>query len=186
MKTAIVLIIISCITGFAVVGSASTATFVTASGVKDAARESVSDSAIFSLANPSWDGQNLTGMRLAEAGLDGSTLTSAYDDLISISPGGSKTDLTTAAVSKSNDLSHWTAATSLGELTLTTIGAGNMVSGLQFGFGTAGTRQPNASLGAATAPTPEPGTLWLAGLSFLLIGISRQRKRITFALARRR
>ncbi len=163
MKTVIALTAI--LATFATAGFASTIFSVT--GQTDANGNSVTASATLSLslvgstevltvilendtANQTSDGENITGLKLnLDSSVTGASYASGTGTLIQIGSGGTVTSSAAGSA-----LSHWTAATSLSQLTLTTIGGGapvDAVIGTPNGSGiytnangslTGGTKQP--------------------------------------------
>jgi hypothetical protein len=136
-------------------------------GTTDAGGNPVSASAILSLSlvgsqevltvvlenltpNQTSDGENITGLELNinSSQITGVSLASASADLIQVPNKTSVTNLGTGS------LSHWTATTSLSELTLTTIGSGQPTQAI-IGAPGSGNDYSNAN-GSLTGGTKQP------------------------------
>jgi len=152
--------------GLAAQGYANTS-YSLAGGATDSGNNPVSASAILSLSmvgsqevltitldnftpNQTSDGENITGVELNinSSQISGASIASASADLIDVH---SKTAVTDLGVSS---LSHWTVATSLSELTLTTIGGGQPLQGI-IGAPGSGNDYSNAN-GSLTGSTKQP------------------------------
>ena len=140
MRTIVLIAVMAA--GLTATGYANT-TYSLPAGTLDVGNNAVSASAIFSLSmvgstevltviidnfspNQVSDGENVTGIQLNinPAQITGVTLVSSSADLIDVPNKTSITDL------GSGSLTHWTAATSPSELTLTTIGSGTPAGGI--------------------------------------------------------
>jgi hypothetical protein len=184
-----IVLTIALVTGLASQGYAG-ASYSLPAGTTDAGNNPVSATAILSLslvgsqevltvtlenfaADQISDGENITGIKLSinSSQITGVTLASSTADLIQVP---NKTSITDLGI---GSLSHWTATTSLSELTLTTIG-GRAPTQAIIGAPASGGDYSNAN-GSLTGRTKQPYSNQAATFTLDLTGSNISMSSIT-------